>query len=119
LECEDIFTLVGITEENRLRWGLAHVRGQAKTWLNSSGFHLQHMTWSDFCQLLIDRFPDSASIDPMVQLQHLKQVSSVDQYINAYESWMTQMKRGHTYLPQDFFVDRFLSGLKDNIKHAV
>jgi hypothetical protein len=55
----------------------------------------------------------------MDQLQHLKQVSSVDQYINEYESWMTQMKSGRTYLPQDFFVDRFLSGLKDNIKHVV
>jgi hypothetical protein len=55
----------------------------------------------------------------MDQLQHLKQVSTVDSYINAYESWMTLMNRGRSYLPQDFFIDRFISGLKDTIKHTV
>ena len=55
----------------------------------------------------------------MDQLQHLKQVTTVESYINAYEDWMTQMKRDRNYLPQDFFVDRFISGLKDSIKHTV
>jgi hypothetical protein len=119
LEFEDIFALVGIPEEQRACWGLAHVRGQATTWLNSAGANLQNLSWPELCQLLIDRFPDTHSVDPMDQLQHLKQISSVDQYINLYESWMTQMKRGRSYLPQDFFVDRFISGLKDNIKHIV
>jgi hypothetical protein len=32
---------------------------------------------------------------------------------------MTLLKRGRSYLPQDFFVDRFVSGLKDNIKHTI
>jgi hypothetical protein len=39
-ESEEIFTLEGITKKQRVRWGLAHIRGQAKTWLNSSGMHL-------------------------------------------------------------------------------
>jgi hypothetical protein len=119
LECEDIFSLVGITEDQRVKWGLAHVRGQAKTWLSSSGINLQQLSWSRLCQVLIDRFPDNLSLDPMDQLQHLKQTASVDNYINAYETWMTLMKRGRSYLPQDFFIDRFVSGLKDNIKHTV
>jgi hypothetical protein len=55
----------------------------------------------------------------MDQLQHLKQVSTVDSYINAYESWIKLMKHGHSYLPQDFFIDRFITGLKDTIKHTV
>ena len=29
------------------------------------------------------------------------------------------MKRERSYLPQDFFIDRFVYGLKDNIKHTV
>jgi hypothetical protein len=40
LECEDIFNLVQIPQENRVQWGIAHIRGQAKTWLSSSGFHV-------------------------------------------------------------------------------
>jgi hypothetical protein len=41
LECEDVFNLVEIPMANRVKWGLAHIRGQAKTWINSSELHLQ------------------------------------------------------------------------------
>lgn len=41
----------------------------------------------------------------------------MDNYIDQLEDWMTQMKRDHPYLPESFFLLRFVSGLKDNIKH--
>jgi hypothetical protein len=44
IECEDIFTLVGIPAEHKVKWGLAHIRGQAKTWLNSAGLSLQSIS---------------------------------------------------------------------------
>jgi hypothetical protein len=119
LECEDIFNLVQIPQQNRVQWGIAHIRGQAKTWLSSSGFHVRHMTWSDLSSILIERFPDTISSDPMDLLHHLKQLSSVNAYIDSYEAWMTQMKRERTYLVKEFFVDRFISGLKEGIKHHV
>jgi hypothetical protein len=61
------------------------------------------MSWSELCHVLIERFPGIASVDPMEQLQHFKQLATVDNYINVYESWMTQMKRSRSYLPQYFF----------------
>jgi hypothetical protein len=119
LECEDIFNLVQIPLENGVKWGIAHIRGQAKTWLSSSGFHLDKMSWSDLSSVLLERFPDTMAADPTNQLQQLKQLSTVNIYIDLYESWMTQMKRGQPYLPLEFFVERFVSGLKEGIKHNV
>jgi hypothetical protein len=119
LETEDIFKLVGINGEARVRWGIAHIRGQAKIWLNSSGMDLQRMSWAELCQALIERFPDTVTVDPMEQLQHLRQRTTVDSYINSYESWMQVMKRGRVYLPTDFFVERFISGLSESIRHLV
>jgi hypothetical protein len=119
LECEDIFQLVNIPTDSRVRWGLSHIRGHAKTWLNTAGYNLQTLSWTTLSQILIDRFPDSVSLDPMDQLQQLKQITSINAYIDSYETWMTQMKRERTYLPHDFFVDRFVSGLKKGIKHNV
>jgi hypothetical protein len=71
------------------------------------------------CHILLERFPDTQTSDPMDQLQMLKQTSTLEVYIDAYENWTTLMKRGRAYLPADFFVDRFVSGLKDTIKHNV
>jgi hypothetical protein len=98
---------------------MAHVRGQAKTWLSSSGMNLKTISWADLCCVVLECFPEGQHIDPMEHLQLLKQVSTVDQYINAYKTWMTLMKRDRTYLPHDFFVNRFLSGLKYNINYHV
>jgi hypothetical protein len=119
LECEDVFNLVDIPTASRVRWGLAHIRGQAKTWISSSRLHLQTLTWQELSQVLIDRFPNATANDHMDQLQLLKQNTTVNAYIDQYEQWMMQMKRERSYLPQDFFVDRFTSGLKDCIKHLV
>jgi hypothetical protein len=119
LETEDIFKLVGINGEARVRWGIAHIRGQAKIWLSSSGMDLQGMSWAELGKVLIERFPDTVTVDPMEQLQHLRQRTTVDNYINSYESWMHVMKRGRVYLPTDFFVERFISGLSESIRHLV
>jgi hypothetical protein len=119
LECEDVFNLVEIPVASRVKWGVAHIREQAKTWISSSDINLQMMTWPELSQVWLDRFPDTIASDPMDQLQLLKQTTTVNAYIDQYEQWMTQMKRERSYLPQDFFVDRFTSGLKDSIKHLV
>jgi hypothetical protein len=119
LECDDLFNLANIPADQRAKWGIAHVRGQAKTWLNSSTVNLATVTWDRLCEILIERFPDTVSTDPMDQMQQLQQVNSVNNYIDTFENWMTSMKRGRPYLPADFFVDRFISGLKESIKHNV
>jgi hypothetical protein len=69
-----------------------------------------------FCSLLCERFPGASADDSMEQCQVLKQVNIVDNYIDQFEEWMTLMRRDHNYLPENFFL-RFLSGLKETIKH--
>lgn len=73
--------------EHKVRWGLAHIRGQAKTWLSSSGLQLQDISWVEPCQVLIDRFPDNQAVDPMDQLQHLKQVREGDHIYHRFSLW--------------------------------
>jgi hypothetical protein len=92
--------LVNIPKEHRVKWGLAHIRGQAKTWISTSGLNLHTLSWEQLSQVLIDRFRDAVSNDTMDQLQLLKQVTTVNAYIDSYETWMTQMKRERDYLPR-------------------
>jgi hypothetical protein len=35
LECEEIFTLVGILAEHKVKWGIANISGQAKLGLTA------------------------------------------------------------------------------------
>jgi hypothetical protein len=50
LEREDVFNLVEIPLTSRVKWGLAHIRGQAKTWISSAGLPLQTLSWQELNQ---------------------------------------------------------------------
>jgi hypothetical protein len=77
------------------------------------------MNWIQFRELLLDRFPEVGAHDTMDQFQQLKQQTTVNVYIDTFEEWMTMMKKDHNYLPEHFFTLRFITGLKETIKHAV
>jgi hypothetical protein len=118
-DCEGVFELAGIPPEQKIKWAAAHIRGRAKTWLNNCNVELNLFNWQHFCELLTDRFPDTGAHESMDQFQQLKQISTVNLYIDSFEEWMTLMRRDHMYLPKYFFTLRFISGLKDTLKHAV
>ena len=77
------------------------------------------MDWAKFCDLLCARFPGPGEHDTMEQFQHLKQSTTVASYIDAFEEYMIKMQRDHPYLTDNFFLLRFISGLKETVKHAV
>jgi hypothetical protein len=118
-ECEDIFALAGIPPDAKVKWANAHIRGRAKTWLASTNVSTYLLNWHQFCELLCDRFPEAGEYESMEKFQQLRQVTTVNLYIDQFEKYMIQMKRDHSDLTDKFFLLRFLSGLKDHIKHAV
>jgi hypothetical protein len=111
-ECEGIFTLAGISNESKVKWAHAHIRGKAKIWLTGSNINIYLLNWHQFCDLLCDRFPAAGEHESMEQFQHLKQTTSVNLYIDSFEEYMINMQRDHSYLTDNFFLLRFISGLK-------
>jgi hypothetical protein len=55
----------------------------------------------------------------MEQFHLLKQTTTVSNYIDNFEEHMLLMKRDHPYLTDNFFLLRFLAGLKGSVKHSV
>jgi hypothetical protein len=82
LECEGIFELSGITNDSKIKWANAHIRGKAKTWLASAELQLQSPSWQQLCTLLSERFPPPLADDSIEQCQVLKQLNTVDNYID-------------------------------------
>jgi hypothetical protein len=102
-----------------MKWVAAHIHGKAKLWLNNCTVQPQLMNWQQFRELLLDRFPDAGAQESMDNFQHLKQMTTVNAYIDAFEEWMMRMKKDHPYLPENLFTLRFITGLKDTLKHVV
>jgi hypothetical protein len=118
-ECDSIFHLLGIQNEAKVKWANAHIRGRAKTWLSSTDISIYLMNWHQFCELLVERFPTPGEHDTMEQFQHLKQQTFVYSYIDTFEDYIIRMRKDHPNLIENFFLLRFISILKDTVKHAV
>lgn len=95
-----MFELAGIPNEQKVKWENAHIRGRAKTWLNSLDLQLYLMNLQQFCSLLCERFPSPGVDESMEQCIYLKQQTILNSYVDLFEEWMTIMKRDHQYLPE-------------------
>lgn len=60
------------------------------------------------------RFSDAKHINPMVQLKQLHQVTSVDEYIEAFDDLLTELD-----IPEQVAMDCFLGGLHLDVQSTV
>jgi hypothetical protein len=54
--CEDYFDLYGVESYRWIRIARMHLQGAAKRWYPSVESQVKHCSWSEFCQLVLDRF---------------------------------------------------------------
>lgn len=81
-------------------------------WLMDSG---PVRSWEDFVVALKVRFSPSAFDDPVGDFTKLKQSSSVEEYQSHFEILSIRI----TGLREEFRVNTFLSGLKDELRIVV
>jgi hypothetical protein len=53
--------------------------------------------------LLCERFPSPGAEESMELCQQLKQVNTVDNYIDQFEDWMTAMRKGPSLFARRIF----------------
>jgi len=94
-----------------------HCSGPAEHWWRSIRSPANHLPWSKFCPMVCDRFAQHSTYDIVEQFHYLKQVTSVDQYIEQFEKFMALVQREHSLLDQTYYLKSFIAGLKDGIKH--
>ncbi|KAH9735939.1 hypothetical protein KPL71_017914 [Citrus sinensis] len=92
-----------------------HLEGHALEWFQGYEAGHENINWESFSTDIIARFGLSAYDSPVGQLTKLKQTTVVKAYQEQFEALMART-RG---LPEDFFVQCFISGLKEAIKNQV
>jgi hypothetical protein len=94
-----------------------HCYGQAQNWWRSLKVPPGYIHWANFCNMISNRFLAYSSHTSLENFHHLKQVTSIAEYIQKFEELMSLMQMEHSGLTGQYFVSSFLVGLKDGIKH--
>jgi hypothetical protein len=67
--------------------------------------------------MVFNRFSPHNSHSSLEHFHHLKQTSSVVEYIQKYEELMALMQMEYPRLIEAYFISSFIACLKDGIKH--
>jgi hypothetical protein len=100
-----------------VRLATLHCQGPTQTWWRSLRTLAQFIHWTQFCSIVSNRFFSHSAHSSLENFYHLKQTSSVAEYIQQFEEMMSLMQIEHLGLSEPYFVSSFIAGLKEGIKH--
>jgi hypothetical protein len=116
-QCEKYFSLANVPMDIWVSMATLHCQGVAEHWWRGVRIPSGFMQWSVFTNMVLDRFSPVSHYGVVEQFNQTKQVSSVNDYILKFEEQMSIMQRAHPQMTGSYFVQAFIAGLKDSIKH--
>ena len=96
-----------------------HFDGPASIWYQSIEHQIPELSWSDFCKLMHDRFDHDQHKSLIRQLFHIRQITTVSDYLTRFTSLVDQLKAYSTTHDQLYFTMHFVDGLRHDIKSVV
>jgi hypothetical protein len=116
-QCEKYFSLANVPMDIWVSMATLHCQGAAEHWWRGVRIPSGFMQWSVFTNMVLDRFSPVSHYGVVEQFNQTKQVSSVNDYILIFEEQMGIMQRAHPQMTESYYVQAFIVGLKDIIKH--
>nr|CAD1821649.1 unnamed protein product [Ananas comosus var. bracteatus] len=112
--CEQFFEIDGTAEDAKVKLAAIHLEGRALQWhqiFMKSRLTRSIPTWEEYVSALNTRFGSDLFDDPMAELKSLRQLGSVLEYQDKFDTLLNRVE-----LSEEYAVSCFLSGLKDEIQ---
>ncbi|XP_074304368.1 uncharacterized protein LOC141639077 [Silene latifolia] len=118
-KCLKYFNLCKIPDDQRVDLASMYMIGRAESWFNSYIIIRPHVEWDDFIVDLYARFKEEIAGNVVEEFNKLHQVGSIDDYLDAFENLKGLMMQRNSLLPEQYFLDSFIGGLKPSLKPFV
>jgi hypothetical protein len=113
---EQYFDAARTPLDQRTQIAVTYLTGPAIQWWRSTGFSTNNVQWHRFCRYLTDRFSVTSICDNVRNFHSLTQTSTVADYITKFERALNLMRRDNPTLPDDYYINSFISGLQTHIQ---
>ncbi|RLN23391.1 uncharacterized protein C2845_PM07G03090 [Panicum miliaceum] len=116
---EDYFDMFQVESHMWIKVASMHFATGPGRWLQSVERRLKSASWSELCQMILDRFGKSHHELLIRQLFHIKQLTSVADYSERFSELVYQLTAYETHTDPLYYTMRFIDGLKATIRSAV
>ncbi|XP_074299627.1 uncharacterized protein LOC141630768 [Silene latifolia] len=108
-----------LADSQKVDMACLNMVGKAELWASNYLSVHANVAWEKFAINLSARFRDDLSYNIVENFNKLVQTSSITQYIDEFEQLKGLMQQKNPLLPDNFFLDSFIGGLKPTIKPFV
>ncbi|XP_035818132.1 F-box domain containing protein isoform X1 [Zea mays] len=116
---ETYFEFYLVPRERWIRMSIMYFEGPAVFWVQSMEDKIREMNWEEFCTHLVTRFGRDQHNLLIRQFYHIKQITSVVDYVEQFDILMHQLLAHENQLTSSMITARFIDGLKDEIKSVI
>jgi hypothetical protein len=116
---KNYFEMYSVETPMWIRVATMHFTSSAKRWLQSVEHLLPTIDWSTFCTMIHDRFGRDQHELILRQLFHIKQTSTVTEYVEKFTKLVDQLKSYNPNFDTLSLITRFVDGLRIDIRAVV
>ncbi|XP_012844847.1 PREDICTED: uncharacterized protein LOC105964883, partial [Erythranthe guttata] len=113
------FSINRMADHERIVWASMHMEGKADHWFADYLEGRDPVDWHTFVEMVLERFCEEEEESLVETFNKLKQEHSVDAYRDKFEELKAFMLHTNRTLSEAYFINSFISGLKDEIKSMV
>lgn len=118
-DCLSYFTIYQVDPSMWIRYSTMHLTGSAKLWFQTIQSNIYEMSWENFCALVCAKFDKNEHNLVFRQFFHIRQTSSVTDYIERFSDTIHQLLAHEPTFSPTAITNRFVDGLKHEIKCVV
>jgi hypothetical protein len=117
--CELYFDIYGVSAPMKVKFAALNMIGNAALWLKTIQKRQKFIHWQDLSDAVVERWGKSKHTFLMRQMLALSQTSTVAEYTTKFNTLRHQILLEDPFTSEVFFVERYLTGLRPDIRTAV
>ncbi|KAJ4813235.1 polyprotein [Rhynchospora pubera] len=118
-KCENYFDIFQISENYKTKMAVLHFTDEAADWFDCFKEEYPNPPWQILVDEVFDRFHLDNSSNPVDEFKRVHQTGRVGDYIKKFEKAKTRLMFETKIRNVPFYVMDFVSGLKDELRHAM
>ncbi|KAK2992562.1 hypothetical protein RJ640_022755 [Escallonia rubra] len=115
-KAERYFEFHPMDETHKVNFASAHFEGQAEHWFGTYIKAKGRVQWKEFVNDVNSRFARLFKESVIGEFHKLKQLGTVEQYYNEFEAIRSVLVNEECKFEEDYYVQSFVSGLRDEIR---
>lgn len=115
----DYFELYAVERPVWVKVSTMHFVGSAARWLSSLDDQFHSFPWAWFCSQLMERFGKDEHEVFIRRLFRISQTATVKEYVDQFSALVDNLVSYGRHVDPLYFVQRFVDGLRDDIRAAV